>query len=433
MGISMRRDPSNVHHASGRRQPFFGWYIVAGSVVNNTLTSAAYFQGFQAFFLPILATFGWSRTAISGAFSLRQIESGLMSPVVGLLTDRWGARVLIIVGALLTGGGLMGLSQTRNLAMFYLFFLVTSVGTAGSSHGVTWAVLIARWFVKRRGRAMGIATIGPPLGGLFVVVNTYLVLDFGWRPVLFGYGVVVAIVGVGLGWIARPSPEQYGLRPDGDDATPALPSRRFNGSGEGLTAKEVLRARDFWVITAFLTAAFVGTSAFQAHQVAYFVSTGLSGSAAALTVLLAALASGIGRVGAGALIDALDYRIVLASMTALLGASFVYLMLVPTTTIWLALPFALVYGIGWGSSVPIRPVVGGLLFGTRSIGAVVGLMHFGSLAGGVVGPLVMGGIFDTTGTYDIAVVVLAGVSFSTMPLLLLLRPRARLPVTLRRR
>jgi sugar phosphate permease len=417
-----------------RRGIFFGWYIVAGSVLNNSLTSAAYFQGFQAFFLPILATFGWSRTALSGAFSLRQVESGVLTPFVGLLVDRWGARKLIVWGSVITGFGLMGLSQIQSLPMFYGFFLLTSIGTAGTSHGVTWAVLISRWFRRRRGRAMGIATLGPLVGGLFIVGNAVMVDHLGWRAVIFCYGLASVMAGPALGWFARPSPEGYGLLPDGEvveeDADGSPRKRAAVSSGEtGLDMRAIFRTRDFWVLTAFVAGVFMGTSAFGAHQIPYFVSKGFTAEGAAVTVLIASVASGVGRIGAGTLIDYLDYRLVLAAVTLLLSLSFLYLAVVPVTSFISTVPFTLVFGLGWGSSVPIRPLIGAMVFGTRSIGTVVGLMHLGSLAGGIAGPLIMGIVFDASGSYDSAIWVLGAGSVVVLPLLLLLRSRSQLPIS----
>ncbi len=421
-----------------RRRVFYGWYLVAGSVLNNGIIAGAYFQGFQAFFLPILHTMGWSYTAISGAFSLRQVESGILGPVVGLLVDRWGPRSLIIAGAVVTGVGLMGLSQTSNLLMFYIFFLITSIGTAASSHGVTWAVLITRWFVRRRGRAMGIATLGPLIGGLLVVVNTALVAEFGWRTVLFVYGWLVMVIGIGLGLLVRDRPERFGYLPDNaPQDTPQLQgaaegrarAQRAADAETGLSASQVLRTRDFWVFSLFLSSAFVGTSAMMTHQLAYFRSEGLSTGAAATTVLLASVASGAGRMGAGALVDLMDYRYVLAGVTLALSLSFVYLALAPVTTLVQALPFAVIFGIGWGSTVPVRPVIAALTFGDRSIGAIIGLMQLSALLGGIMGPLIMGVIFDNTGSYHASLWVLAIISVMVLPLLFLMKPRSQLPLS----
>ena len=144
---------------------FYGWYVVAASIFTNALITAAYFQGFQAFFLPILNTFGWTRTAMSGAFSFRSLESGFVGPLAGFLADVVGPRKLILGGSIIVGLGLIGLSQTRNLGMFYFFFILIAVGTAGATHGISWPILIARWFRRQRGRAMVSPSPAPSLAG----------------------------------------------------------------------------------------------------------------------------------------------------------------------------------------------------------------------------------------------------------------------------
>lgn len=127
--------------ASGiQRQPriFFGWYLVAGSILTNIVLSAAYFQGMSAFSVSIEAHFGWSRSVVGGAMSLRQMESGVMRPLVGILLDKVKPRTLLFWSAIITG-----------ILKFYLAIFVISVGTSGMSHAVTWPVIIARWFRRR--------------------------------------------------------------------------------------------------------------------------------------------------------------------------------------------------------------------------------------------------------------------------------------------
>lgn len=417
------------------RRPFFGWYIVFGSILQNSLSSAAYFQGFQAFFLPILNHFGWSRTAISGAFSLRQVESGLLTPFIGIAGDRWGARHLIVWGGVLTGVGLIGISQSQNLAMFYTFFLLTSIGTSGTSHSLSWAMLLSRWFVRARGRAMGIATIGPLVGGLFIVVNTAAVDYAGWRSVLFAYGVVTIFVSLLLGKLARPSPEAYGLSPDGvidntveGKSSTDLERLERERNDTVLDLRQIFKTKDFWIVTAFVACSFIGTSAMGAHQVAYFVAEGFSVSSAAMTVLVASVFSGVGRIGAGTLVDYVDYRWVLCGIATLLSVSLFYLALAPMHSFLYAFPFTVMYGLGWGSSVPMRPIVGSMIFGTKSIGTIVGLMHLGSLAGGIMGPLILGLAFDLQGGYGTGIWILGIVTITLIPILPFLKRPSDLPL-----
>src|SRR5215475_14564330 len=117
-----------------RQRIFFGWYIVVASVVANTIFSAAYFQGFGVLIIPLERTFGWDRWVISAAMSLRQLESGIVSPAVGFLLDRVSARKLIFWSAVVSGLGFIGLGFTAGIATFFLFFVIISLGASGVSH-----------------------------------------------------------------------------------------------------------------------------------------------------------------------------------------------------------------------------------------------------------------------------------------------------------
>ena len=201
---------------SGRRRIFFGWYMVAASIVTNTIFSAAYFQGFGVLIIPIERTFGWDRWVISAAMSLRQLESGIVSPAVGFLLDRFSARKLIFWSAVISGVGFIGLGFTTGIVTFFLFFVVISLGASGVSHAVTWPVIISRWFRRNRGLATGLAVTGPIFGSPLVILNTQIEEAYGWRAVLFGYGTLVLVGVTLLSTLVRDRPEPYGLRPDGD-------------------------------------------------------------------------------------------------------------------------------------------------------------------------------------------------------------------------
>jgi sugar phosphate permease len=417
-----------------RRRPFFGWYIVLGSVLTNGIFSAAYFQGFSALILPIEATFGWSRSTISGAGALRQLESGIVSPFVGILLDRFSARTLVFWSAIISGLAMIGMAFMNGIVTFYLFFVLVSLGASGLSHAVTWPVLIARWFRRKRGVAVGLAVMGPIIGSPFVILNTTLEDAFGWRAVLFGYGVLILVGCSLLSLLARDRPEPYGLRPDGDPpeaesgtAEEAAAREARRRVGTGWTLREVLRMREFWVLTAFLAGMFVVNSAFQFHQIPYFEQDkGFSSAQAATTLTLVFFASGFGRIGSGFLLDKLDYRMVLAVVSTMMGGAFLYVQLAPVHAIHQALPFVVLFGVGFGSMIPLRGALGGQLFGTRAIGSVVGLLQGGAVAAGVIGPIFMGIVFDLRGDYSLAIWVLIIVSAVMAPVAFIMRSPAAL-------
>ncbi len=417
---------------SGKRRIFFGWYMVAASIVTNTIFSAAYFQGFGVLILPIERAFGWDRWVISAAMSLRQLESGIVSPAVGFLLDRFSARKLIFCSAVISGAGFIGLGFTTGIVTFFLFFVIISLGASGVSHAVTWPVIISRWFRRNRGLATGLAVTGPIFGSPLVILNTQIEEAYGWRVVLFGYGALILIGVTLLSLLVRDRPEPYGLRPDGDSPEEGASAERPTGASRramdaGLTLRAVLRTKEFWLFTSYLSGTFAVNSAVQVHMIPYFQQDiGLTAAWAAVVMSMVFILSGIGRIGGGYLLDRMDYRLVLAVVAAMMGIGLLYLQVVAVKTVWATLPFALMFGVSFGCLVPMRGAVGSIMFGTLAIGRVLGLLQGAPIAAGVIGPLVMGLIFDLNGNYATAVWGLIVISAFMIPLSLAMASPAEL-------
>ena len=188
----------------------------------------------------------------------------------------------------------------NGILTFYLAIFVISVGTSGMSHAVTWPVIIARWFRRRLGLATGLAVMGPIFGSPFVILNTSLEETFGWRNIIITYGVIVLLLLTLISAIARDRPEAYGMRPDGDPPESGEwdSSGRMRSQVRGMTARRAMHTKEFWLFMGYLSGMFMVNSAFQVHQIFYFVEdTGLTKSEAAVTFTLVFLLSGIGRMG----------------------------------------------------------------------------------------------------------------------------------------
>lgn len=415
-----------------RRRIFYGWYIVAASIAANTIFSAAYFQGFGVLIIPIERTFGWDRWVISAAMSLRQLESGIVSPAVGFLLDRFSARKLIFWSAVISGAGFIGLGFTTGIVTFFLCFVVISLGASGVSHAVTWPVIISRWFRRNRGLATGLAVTGPIFGSPLVILNTQIEEAHGWRVVLFGYGALVLVGVTLLSMLVRDRPEPYGLRPDGDPLEEDASMEHSTGplrrrTDAGLTLRAVFRTKEFWLFTSYLSGTFAVNSAVQGHMIPYFQQDiGLTAAWAAVVMSMVFIISGIGRIGGGYLLDRMDYRLVLAVVAAMMGFALLYLQVVPVKTASATLPFALMFGVSFGCLVPMRGAVGSIMFGTRAIGKVLGILQGGPIAAGVIGPFVMGMIFDLNGNYSAAIWGLIIISAFMMPLSLAMSSPAEL-------
>jgi MFS family permease len=153
---------------------------------------------------------------------------------------------------------------------------------------------------------------------------------------------------------------------------------------------------------------------------------GLTAAWSAVVLSIVFVISGIGRIGGGYLLDRTDYRLVLAVVAAMMGFALLYLQLVGVKTVWATLPFALTFGVSFGCLVPMRGAVGSIMFGTRAIGRVIGLLQGAPIAAAVVGPLVMGLIFDLNGNYSAAIWGLIGLSALMVPLSLAMASPAEL-------
>ncbi len=409
------------------RRVFYGWYIVAASVGLNFYLSIVFFQGFQIFFLPILNEFGWSRAMTSGAFSLRQLESGLLAPFIGFLVDRWGPRKIILTGVVLGAAGMIMMGFINSLWTFYAAFLLASLGTSGSSHGVSWSVAVANWFDRLRGRALGIAMMGPVVGGPFVVVVAVLNGWLGWRPALILLGIGMLVVGIPLGMVARQRPEPYGLLPDGDtvrrtrDPQDTSFPAALQGASDGMTVRQAVATREFWLLMVLFASMFMGISGLMVHLIPMLEDMGYSSAQAAAILGIMFLLSGIGRLGAGFLADMLDFVKVMGGLVVFQVTGLLLLGVMGPGELWIIGLFLLLFGIGFGGTIPLRPFLMMQLFGSRSFGALQGLVQGGAIGAGMVGPVFYGWVFDTRGSYDLAIYASIGTILVSLPLLFFIR------------
>lgn len=413
---------------------FYGWWIVAASFVMFIFCGGTYYYGFTAFFNPMVDEFGWTYTATSLAFSLRSVEMSFLAPVVGLLIDRFGPRKMILMGVVAMGGGMVMMSSVHSIGMFYIAFLVTSLGsTAG--FGIAQYAAVANWFVRRRALAMGVLSAGYGVCGTLAPVMVLLIRRFGWRPSLLMIGVALWVVCIPLALLIRHRPEPYGYLPDGGDApAPALPAADSQvesdpGPSAGEAADfgivEALRTPTFWLLVAFSGLTGFAQSALGAHEMPYLTSVGLSRGLAALTMTGITLHSLIGRLGFPILSSRTGKRRLLAVAGALQSVGVFIFAFVSDRASWLLIPFLLTYAPGFGGPIPLVPALQVDYFGLKTFAAVQGLLWIGGTVSGIVGPLFAGWMFDITGTYRLAWVIMAALSGCGALVVLLVKPPVR--------
>src|SRR5262245_7844750 len=201
---------------------FYGWWIVGAGFGIEALIGALVFHAYGAYVVLLREEFGWSKTMLSAAFAMARAESGILGPVQGWLTDRFGPQALIRVGMAIFGVGFMLLSQINSPLTFFLAFFVIAVGSSLGGY-LPIAVAIVNWFRRRRALALSISSTGMPMGGLLASLVVLSLGRFGWRWTAFGSGVLILLVGLPLARLVRHRPEPYGERPDGADEAAAAP------------------------------------------------------------------------------------------------------------------------------------------------------------------------------------------------------------------
>ncbi len=424
----MLSEKESPHAARSGSRIFYGWYIVGTSMAIHLWMCIVWVYGIQVFFNPIINTFGWSRTAISGAFSLQRLEGSVEAPILGFLLDKYGPRRVIIGGAFIGGLGMISLSFIQSIWMFYICVLLAATGT-GACIGQTRNWMIVQWFRRLRGRALGIGACGAVFSGPLLIFTLFLVENIGWRNSFVVTGLLTWILIIPLTVVFRSKPEDYGQLPDGDQPqnidnktqiTEASTRSSNNGPQSSLTVSEALRTRSFWALTVVFGASTMGTSALGVHQIPYFESIGFNAAQSVSALGFYTIFSALGRLGAGWAMDFFNMRMVMVGLLTLQATSFV--ILANITEYWQIIPFALLYGISFGGFNPGRGAVLSAFFGPRSFGTIQGLNHTVTVIAGMAGPLIMGLAFDLTESYSLAIYLIMILTLAAIPIAISAHP-----------
>ena len=201
--------------ATSVRGVFYGWWLVGIASFMLTLMSLTVFQGVGTLLVALERQFGWSRTALSGAFALARAEGAVLGPIEGFLVDRVGTRRMTLIGYLIMAVGFVLQSQVNSLWQFYVAFIVIALGS-GLGGWLAMIAMVNNWFNRRRSIAMASAMSGAHFGGLLVPLFAYCIEVFEFRAVSLGIGVFMLLIIGPVVKVIRNHPEEYGMRPDGD-------------------------------------------------------------------------------------------------------------------------------------------------------------------------------------------------------------------------
>ena len=409
------------------RLPFFyGWTVLfaAGSsmVVRNSAASLT----LAVFIFPMSEDLGWSRTLIAGAASLGGLVATVASPVVGWALDRYGARVILTGSVLILGLSTVSLAWATVPIAFYLAYGLGRV-IFSSPLNIGPSVVVSRWFVRRRGLATGFLFLSHSLGMITFPLIAGLVIKYrGWEDAWIVLGVLVWILALGpVSMLVRQTPEEVGLLPDGDPPKSQAGGAETSAVTEeqNWTLREAARTPTLWLLAMATGSLFLLQSGTNIHQGAYFLDQGLGVGVSAATLSLNAVFTGVGSIFWGWLVDRVPVRFTYAGVALMMAVALILFPMADTTVE--ALIVASIFGAAVGGILVVPVVAYANYFGRRSLSAIRGVTEPFVSLGQAIGALFSGIVYDVTGSYKDAFLVLSILGFATIAMLLATRAPVR--------
>lgn len=376
-----------------------GWTVVLGAGIGSATGLGLLFYVSSLFVLPLSEAFGWSRGQIGTATGLSGIGA-FAAPLIGWLVDRFGLRPVVTVCTLVASACYAGLATMQG---DYWVFVVLAMGLGVfglGTVGFVYTGLVAAWFDKSRGLALGVAASGVSFAAILAPPLMQMVIDdFGWRVGYWALGGVATLVGLPLVLVL--------LRPRQRPVAPAPALDREQTAAPSVAIGIALRSPVFWLLAvALLCINTAGTGALS--QLSPLLrEKGFSSEVAAYGITVYAVGLMIGRLGCGLLLDHIPVSRVAFVFTALpaLGA---LVLLQPDLLVFVALGAALIVGLQQGSELDIMAYAVSRTFGLLNYTSIFGFTYVAGIVGNTFGSYAFGTLFDLTNSYDLALSVSAG-------------------------
>jgi sugar phosphate permease len=406
---------------------FYGWWVVLASFLTLFVCIGIGFFSFPVFLKAISDDTMWGVDKLSWAGAISSLAAGVATPVVGYVVDRHGARAVMLPGALCTSISFLLMGKVASIDQMYVLFLFSGLGLSMTTILPTQA-LVSRWFVRKRGRAMGLVTMGGALGGMVMMpVTTLLIEALGWRDAYGTLGIIIAVVALPLiVFVIRSTPASMGLQVDGESAKASAEIDAAPSVEEsGYELRSALRTRSFWLI---LCASFFGVFAgagFGLHIINFLSKSDLTLRNATLVWSATTGVSIAGRFLFGYLAENRQKRYFAFGADVVRTASVLLLVLFALGMMPLSMAVAqlvLLYGLFVGCSAVMAPLLISETFGVKSFGKIMGAIGIPYTIGMALGQIVGGSLYSRYDSYVVAFSVFAAAIFLAGIFLVLARP-----------
>ena len=412
---------------------FYGWFVVIASILAGAVQSGGSVWGASVFVSHMTDELGWARSAFFGAFTLRAVVGGVLSPFIGPLQDtRSGPRILMLLTGITMGFSLMGLKWVDNIVVFYVLFGALGALTMIGGAEMLTVAIVPKWFVRKRGRAVAIASTGTAMGPLFFPFLVHGIITLvGWRDAWMVLGIGSMAIMVPLALMVRSRPEDIGLLPDGATAPepPPAPGALRQAQGERISApraelsftrRQAVRTYAFWLLVLAFFLSMLGMGGFHANWIPYFQDIGFSPAVGAWAATAYGVCSISIRLVWGLVAERFPVRYLLVVQALLTAVSIVlFLNITSVTTLVIA---GASHGLALGGFFIMRPLIIANYFGRQNLGAINGILRPFVTLSGAVSPLLIAGMFDIFGSYreafllaSLTWVLAAGVVFLAAP------------------
>lgn len=380
---------------SKEQKIFYGWWILLVCILINVTTHVLNFQMGALYLKPIVAQFGISRSLFSLQSVVMVISSVISAPILGKMYKKYDTRLVLGLCTLVTGLQFLGKAAAPNIYVLLVLSFINGVSLTGST-ALPISTLLTSWFVKKRGLAISIASVGISLGGvMFSPIVEKLISTYGWRV---SYGVSGLIILATLPFILaviRKSPSEKGLKPLGAGEAVAAKAK---GSADGFTMKEASSSPILYVFLFGIFCLTICTGA-SLQLAAYLTDIGYSSSTAA-KVMSSYMAVGIvSKLVLGQLIDKWGEKKAAVTVCTIGAAS--YLCLVGAKNPVMLGLVVLFYGVSTSITSVLPSLITSRIFGTKDYAQIYGTVLSINRLGGAVGTFVLSLLFDLTGNYHI--------------------------------
>jgi MFS family permease len=397
---------------------FYGWIIVGVGIVATCIGQGSVIS-LGVFLQPISEATGWSRAEISSAALLNFLAMGVGSFVWGALSDRFGTRLVVLSGGTLLGLGLLLASQATTLLQFQLTFGVVA-GLAVGSLFTPLTAEVTRWFTRNRSLAVALVSAGLGLGSTTVgPLARWIISDYDWRTAMFVLGVLAWGLVIPAALLLRQAPALL------HSATLAT---KDDAERPELTVAQALRTPQFAAITLTFFACCTAHSGPILHMVTNAMDHGVPAMAAATVFSVAGLASVSGRVLCGLIADRVGARPTLIAGLGLQAMSVSFYLFTQDLASFYAV--SLIFGLSYGSVMPLYAILVREYFGARIMGSVFGAAAFASTLGMALGPWAGGWLYDVFGDYFWLYIGSFGIGLGAFAIAATYRPPRPLPVAL---